>query len=898
MFSALRFAVRYALRNLWRDRRRTAFALFSVAAGVATVVALRWLGLMLTDALTTNTQAFLRADFRASTRNTGFRFAAYNDSREAPIDEVLMTRISTWASKNNIEVQFIRSSELMQIAVIHNQVAGMPAFLTVSFIDSERYPFYDVIRAETPTRTILSDLMRAGPDSTVLGKRLATQLGATVGDQVRIGPSKTLYTVRGIVPDTAESILNDPAALIFSFAYLDKSELPNFDIPPNTATRAYFKIPADMNLRTATDSFLANFPRAATTQPWALDTSAEVLRTNQTFADALSRFVLLLSLIGLVIGGVGIINTMWVAVNRRSAEIAVLKTLGLKGRSVSLIFLIESALYGLLGSLLGGVLGMLLSLVARNVGEQAVGVALPWRFYFEPILIGGVLGIGITICFCLLPTLMAGRVRPLNVLRQGSIPLARAGCLPSIISLTVLTLGLGAVVDAIIGNNSFPIVPIIRKAVPIPLGILGTFVVLLLIGLVLGVMWLLVWVLGHIPTLRLPDLRIAIRGLSMHRDRTAFSLMALIIGMTALSGTLIMTRSLNILLYTSLSEPLGGNVIAIPLLPVMDQVNQTLTNNPDVAGYRVVRFVPNARLVAINSNRSFRNTLVNSQDWQTQILARQLDLLIGVRVVGSPARGKLMAGRFLGPDDEAQSRIVIPYAPELDTFGVKVGSKLTYRIGSPAREQTFEVVGIVMPDARAGFIPFSLSDSAMQVPLTSVPGAVPFDVVIADVKTEGVAKTLGALGNIPGAFVFDITIFDSLLSRFLNQFAALPLLVAGLSLFAAGALIASTVSLATMERRRQIGIFKVIGMKRRQVLRQLLLENGVVGFSGGLMSLLPTLFIIALAPELSFGLVHLPVPYDLIGLMLLLSVTITLFATLLTAWSASSEKPLTVLRYE
>jgi predicted lysophospholipase L1 biosynthesis ABC-type transport system permease subunit len=61
---------------------------------------------------------------------------------------------------------------------------------------------------------------------------------------------------------------------------------------------------------------------------WNIETAAGVLETNKDIADVISRFVLVLSLVGLVIGGVGIINTMVVAVNRRVEEIAILKTVG------------------------------------------------------------------------------------------------------------------------------------------------------------------------------------------------------------------------------------------------------------------------------------------------------------------------------------------------------------------------------------------------------------------------------------------------------------------------------------------------------------------------------------------------------------------------------------------
>jgi putative ABC transport system permease protein len=195
-------------------------------------------------------------------------------------------------------------------------------------------------------------------------------------------------------------------------------------------------------------------------------------------------------------------------------------------------------------------------------------------------------------------------------------------------------------------------------------------------------------------------------------------------------------------------------------------------------------------------------------------------------------------------------------------------------------------------------IPFSLGDGAVQAPLDVIPSNVPFNLMIASVDNAKIDDAMASVGAIPGVLVFDITFFDSIISRLMNQMAAIPLLVAGLSLFAAGALIAGTVSLATMERRRQIGILKAVGVKRRQALGQLLIENGIIGVVGGVISLAPTILILVAIPALTQNLVSMPVPADLIALMMALSIAVTLLATLLTAWSASGERPLAVLRYE
>lgn len=920
MFKHLRFAFTYALRNLLRDRQRTLFALFSIAAGVATVVALRMLGLMLTDALTENVRALLRGDI-AVEGFTGVRisFLESGNTRQPPFNATNLPRIRAWAEANNAEVTFISTNELSQAAVVRDGRAGRPAFVQAYFIDPQVYPFYDTVLASDPPGKPLKDLFD-GPNQTVVGQRLADQLNIRVGDQVRLGTAQNLHTVKGIVPDTAESSFTNLFNLLFSFVYLDRADVAQFQIPPDTANTAFVKLPpgtTDAQLEALETRIRGEW---GLTRSVRIRTVPEVLESNQLASLVVSRFILCLSLVALVIGGVGIVNTMLVSVNRRASEIAVLKTVGIKARGIVQIFLSEAVLIGLAGSLVGVVLGFGLSFIARGFGEQAFGYALPWRFQLDPALLGVGMGLVITIIFSILPTLMAGGVRPSLVLRQGALVLARAGCVPSLLSVAALIIGLGTLIGLIIGDvftlfetqaptrvrarsdwffqfsESLP-----PGVFPILTGILTVVVLFIIFALILWLSWLVVWALGKIPSFRNPDLRLAVRGLTVYRTRTALSLLALVIGMTALSSTLILSRSINQLLYTTLSGPLGGNVVALPLLPLTDQLVQAQMNTQiaatQVRGFRVVR-LPSGGLSAINGDTDYEAQLeaLDPTGIQYGLLMGRLNVLIGVSTLGEPTRGKLYAGRWLTPADRGRAVMTLPYDPLLEAIGVGLGSKLTYRLNRTS--YTFEVVGLVAPDVNESFIPFSLGDRAAQVPLDAIPRQAPFDIIVADVVDANVNDVMAVAGAIPGVFVFDVGVFDSFLNRLFSQLAALPLLVAGLSLFAATVLIATTVSLATLERRRQIGILKALGVKRRQTLGQLLIENGLVGATGGIISLLPTLLIFAAIPALSQNLVSLPVPYDLIALMLVLSIAITLFATMITAWSASAEKPLTVLRYE
>ena len=112
-------------------------------------------------------------------------------------------------------------------------------------------------------------------------------------------------------------------------------------------------------------------------------------------------------------------------------------------------------------------------------------------------------------------------------------------------------------------------------------------------------------------------------------------------------------------------------------------------------------------------------------------------------------------------------------------------------------------------------------------------------------------------------------------------------------------MIANSVALSTLERRREIAIMKAVGLQRERVLGMLLLEYGLMGVIGGLIGVgLGGVGLLFLLVRSFGGSLGKSIPY-LTGLELMaLCVGIALLAAILTAWSASGEKPLNVLRYE
>jgi len=94
--------------------------------------------------------------------------------------------------------------------------------------------------------------------------------------------------------------------------------------------------------------------------------------------------------VALIVGGVGLMNTMYTAVLERTREIGILKSVGARDGQVMTLFLFDSGLMGLIGGVLGLILGSVLSLLGTNLLGPSLGVGS-----FSPIidawLISGVL---------------------------------------------------------------------------------------------------------------------------------------------------------------------------------------------------------------------------------------------------------------------------------------------------------------------------------------------------------------------------------------------------------------------------------------------------------------------------------------------------------------------------
>lgn len=255
-----------------------------------------------------------------------------------------------------------------------------------------------------------------------------------------------------------------------------------------------------------------------------------------------------MGLVSLLIGGIGIVNTMIVVVSRRALEIGVLKTIGLQGSQITLMFLIEALLLGIMGSLLGVGLGLGLVVVLQAITERVFAQTLNFALYPEAMLLGFITGVIVTLVFGFLPTIAAGRVRPNVVLSPNDAVIPRSGRVISLIIILLMTGIMGLMVGFILQNYLA--------------GLGVAYLTLVVLAACTIAFWLLAFIFSRLPAFGSIYLKLAQRAVGANAGRTASTLLALVVGMFSLSLILLMTRSLVNVVNDVLETQLGGNLLA------------------------------------------------------------------------------------------------------------------------------------------------------------------------------------------------------------------------------------------------------------------------------------------------------------------------------------------------
>ncbi len=153
-------------------------------------------------------------------------------------------------------------------------------------------------------------------------------------------------------------------------------------------------------------------------EDFSVQTPLEALESVNSILSAINLVVIGIAMISLIVGGIGIANTMYTSVLERKQEIGTMKAIGARNSDILSVFLIESGLLGLVGGTIGVLIGIGLSLLVSFIansffGSQIIAVNISILLIIVSVSFSFLIGI----LFGVIPSYQASKLRPVDALR-------------------------------------------------------------------------------------------------------------------------------------------------------------------------------------------------------------------------------------------------------------------------------------------------------------------------------------------------------------------------------------------------------------------------------------------------------------------------------------------------
>jgi len=381
----------WLFKMAWRDSRRNRSRLFlfisSITLGIAALVAIYSFGYNLRADIDNQAATLVGADLVIS--------------GSKPVEPKLQKLLDTLGNERSQERNFAsmiyfvksRSTRLVQIRALQGG-----------------FPYYGSIET---TPAAASQSFRKGK-YVLIDATLMDQFNAKINDSVKVG--KVTFQIAGTLSQAPgqSGLASGIAPVVYiPLQYLQQTGL--VDKGSRIGYNYYYKF----NDKTDVDKLAEKLDKQQLDKAGlhyeTIQTRKE--NTGRIFSD-LNRFLSLVGFVALLLGCIGVASATQIYVREKVASIAILRCLGVKASEAFLIFLIQIAGIGFIGSVIGAALGavvqQVLPVVFKDIIPFDISVSISWLALGQGVM----LGVIISVLFALLPLITIRNISPLNTLRS------------------------------------------------------------------------------------------------------------------------------------------------------------------------------------------------------------------------------------------------------------------------------------------------------------------------------------------------------------------------------------------------------------------------------------------------------------------------------------------------
>jgi putative ABC transport system permease protein len=705
-------------------------------------------------------------------------------------------------------------------------------------------PIVEYVEGEPPS----------GPGEVALDEGAAEAGGYTVGDEVQVttpgDPPVMTAELTGIV--RFGSGTNGATLTLFETGAAQEQFLDGRDVFNSITLRAADGVSQEE---------LAEAVRGVAPDDLQVRTGDEIVEVNKEGLDeilgGIRTFLLVFAGVSLFVGIFLIVNTFSILVAQRSRELALLRALGASRRQVTRSVLTEALAVGLVGATVGLGVGYALALGLRFL-FGVIGLDLgdaDFPLTLDAVIASYAVGLVVTAVAGIFPARRASRVAPIEALRD-DVALPESALLRRVlVGVGMVVVGGGLIVWGFVLEDTAGLWLIAAGLAIILIGVaLASPVLARPLVAVFGVVYRRVF--GSVGTL-------ATQNAARNPRRTGATASALMIGLTLMSLLAIFSASATASTRSTVEEVVTSqyivsNVIGQPFSPqVAEQIEQ---------------------LDGVSAVSSVRQAFVDVDGSGAAVGGIEPEAF-GVALALPAEEGSLQ--------DLRDGTVAVDAATAANA-GLGIGD--TVEADFQGGKQELEVVALLPPAGQA------LGFSYLTTQQTLIDGGLaPVDAYVYVVKepsadTDEVREAIEqVIADQPTVTVKDPEGLVEETQEQVNLFLYIMYALLGLAIIIAILGVVNTLSLSVIERTREVGLLRAVGVTRAQLRRMITLEAIVIGVFGALLGVaLGTVFGIALVKALEDqGLSDLAIPWPLLVTFVVVSGILGILAALFPAFRAS-----------
>ncbi len=841
----MKFALRMALIDAKASRSRLVFVILAVAAGVAALTGVKGFSESTKYTLMKEARTLMGADLM-------IRLNAIPTEKEEQVLESLHAR----------GIESTRVTETVSMASAGPQTT--PVLSSIKAADFAKYPFYGVLEFDPPNPALSADTVVVSDD-------FLLRMGVHPGDSIKIGEHE--FRIVGISKKEPDRMTTGftlgPRVLMTREGY----EWTGLNVFGSRATqRILLRLPRDADVEQIRAELGDVFGRRGRIIDYT-----EANPTLSRNMDRAGSFLAMVSLIALIVGGVGVATSIESHIQQRMDHIAIMKCLGGRSRRVMQVYAAQSVMLGLAGSLLGVIVGFAAQAVFPRFLAGYFDVNIELVLSWKPILQGISVGLLTSLLFTVPPLLSISKIKPALIFRRNMAehdttavqhPLEQ---LPRFLSILLIALGIWFIAIWMSGS--------MRIGTYFAGGLIVSLIILA--GIAKGALTALKRAMLRLSSRLSPVMRQGIANLYRPGTHVTAVLVALGVGV-------MFTLTIQ-LLQDSLLDQL--RISAPPDSPNVFLINVTGVQKDDlwnlIRSQRGVLDLPDAMPAVAGQLSRINGTPVEQiqlSEGEQRYFRTQFALTWSEDI---PKATEILSGAWWTHD--TNDNLVSVEESAADALKLNVGDSLEWSI--QGRELSARVSSIRRTDAaRLGANnQFILAPVALRGFPVIYFGAI-------HVQPSLVGDLQRAVfGQFPTVTVVNAADVLEIIQGVVDRISITVRFLAAFAIVGGAIILASAVAGTRYRRMREVAILKTIGATRRKIVRIFSLEFLIIGIAAGAIgAVLACVFSVIIIDRLFHAF------YAVRAWPVVVSIALTAVIAVITGWAASfrilRQKPLEVLR--